>query len=64
MFSKVKERGNSTWNMGAYAPTTEKNIFKISKKKLKKIKHVRLDILCARAKFRGKPTFFVTCVKR
>jgi hypothetical protein len=45
-------------------PPLEKNILKISKKIKQKIKHVRLDILCARAKFRGKPTFFVTCVRR
>jgi hypothetical protein len=57
MFSKVKERGNSTWNMGAYAPTTGKKHFQNTKKFKQKFKYVRLDILCARAKFCGKPTF-------
>jgi hypothetical protein len=27
------KRGNSIWDMGAYAPTTRKNILKISKQK-------------------------------
>jgi hypothetical protein len=66
MFSKVKEKGKFDLEHGSIymPPPPGKNIFKISKKNKQKIKHVHLDILCARAKFRGKPTFFVTCVKK
>jgi hypothetical protein len=49
--------------MGAYAPTIGKNIFKMTKKPKTNLART-LDILCARGKFRRKPTFFVSCVKK
>jgi hypothetical protein len=44
-------------------PLSEK-CFKIVKKIQIQILRVHLDILCARAKFRGKPIIFVSCVKK
>jgi hypothetical protein len=37
MFSKVKERGNSTWNMGVYAHHRKKTFSKYQKKLYKKL---------------------------
>jgi hypothetical protein len=44
--------GNSIWDVGAYAPTTEMDILKVLKKFQTKILHLRLNILCVHIKFR------------
>jgi hypothetical protein len=44
-------------------PQSEKH-FQNIKKNLYFFYHVRLDILCARSRFHGKPTFFVSCIKK
>jgi hypothetical protein len=50
-----------TWE---YMLPPPKKIFSEHKNSFKKIWHVNLDILCARAKFRRKQTFYVSCIKR
>jgi hypothetical protein len=54
---------NSIREMGGYAHTIGKTFSKCQKNSLF-FYHVCIDILCARSRFHGKPTFFVSCIKK
>jgi hypothetical protein len=56
--------GNSFRDMGAYAPTIRKYIFKMYKNYEQKFSMYVFTFCVHASSFRRKPTYFVSCVKR